>query len=240
MGIFINQETLGYRTDMPWRIGLGIRYKNILAQILVPVSFNNPSFDLELNSYSEKMFFESFIKRYQHFYLADDMKYKDKDVGLDVMAVGITAGWIHNSQNHSLGSVFSLNRKQNITSGSFLYGFGVYYMSIHSENKDIVQYNERKHLIYSGPMAGYSYIWILPHDMFINFWINIGTNLGIDTNTNKLLFIPQIRPKFSFGHHSGTWSINMIMGCNSIILWDKNNSNIFAPVTITLCFSKRF
>jgi hypothetical protein len=90
-------------------------------------------------------------------------------------------------------------------------------------------------------MAGYSYTWILPHDMFINVFINIGANLGINSNTNEILFIPQIKPKFSFGHHNNSWSVNMVIGCNTTITtWGKNDTDtlLFAPITIT--FSKRF
>jgi hypothetical protein len=239
IGVFTQQETSQYRTNMPFDIGLGIRYKKVSAQILIPVSFNNLSFDFELNSYFEKIFFELFFKKYQYFYNEDDTEYND--VGLDIMATGITIGWIHNNKEHSLSSVFNLNRKQNKPSGSLLYGFGIFYTSIFSENKKIIHYNEEMNLVYFGPMIGYSYTWILPHDMFINFGINFESNVGINIKSNRLLFSPQIRPKFSFGHHNDTWSTNLIMGCNStIIVLDKKNTGVLTHATITLSFSKRF
>jgi hypothetical protein len=238
VGIFSQEQTLSYSTDEPFRIGLGFRYKKIAAQIFVPVSFNFTSFDLEFNSYFEKMYIESFLKHYRSFYNKDNGY---DDAGLDVMAAGITAGLIYNNQNHSLGSIYHLDKKQNMSSGSFLYGFGAFYTSIYSENSDIKQYTERKHIIHFGPMAGYSYTWILPHNMFINTSITAGTDLGINATGKELLFIPQIKPKISFGHHNRTWSINAVMSCNAtILLWGRNNIDISAPSTMAVTFSKRF
>jgi hypothetical protein len=237
IGIFAQGNSLSYRTDEPWRIGLGFRYKKIAAQFYIPLSFDINSFDLEFNSYSEKMYIELFLKHYRSFYENDGYD----DAGLDVMAAGITAGWIYNYKNHSLSSVYHLDRKQNISSGSFIYGFGVFYTSIYSENNDIKQYAERKHIIHFGPMAGYSYIWILPHDMFISTSITAGADFGVSAAGEELLFIPQIKPKISFGHHNRAWSINVVTACNStVLLWDGNKSDLLAPSTMTVTFSKRF
>jgi hypothetical protein len=237
IGIFKQGQTQGFRTDMPWRIGFGFRYKKFSANFSVPVNFNSNAFDVELNSYFEKIYFESYLKRYKNYY---DGK-ENENAGLDIMSAGITAGWIHNNQNHSLSSVYRLNEKQNISSGSFLYGFGVYYTSLYSDNREIKRYNERNHILHFGPTAGYSYTWVLSYDIFINMGIHIGANLGINTTENKTLFIPQIKPKVSFGHHSRAWSINAIMGNNAaILLWAINDFDILAPSTITVTFSKRF
>jgi hypothetical protein len=89
-------------------------------------------------------------------------------------------------------------------------------------------------------MAGYSYTWLLPHDMFINTSITVGADLGIAVR-EKWLFIPQIKPKISFGHHNRTWSMNLAVACNStILLWDRNQSDLLVPSTMTVMFSKRF
>jgi hypothetical protein len=239
IGIFTQEQTQGFRTDEPWRIGLGFRYKKFSANFSVPINFKFNSFDVELNSYFEKIYYEAFLKRYQSYF--NDNENEPKNAGLDIMSAGITAGWIHNNQNHSLSSVYSLNEKQNISSGSFLYGFGVYYTSLYSDNAAIKHYSERTHIIHFGPTAGYSYTWVLSNDIFINMGIHIGANLGINTTENKVLFIPQIKPKISFGHHNRTWSINAVMGSNAaILLRDLNNFDILAPSTITVTFSKRF
>jgi hypothetical protein len=77
--------------------------------------------------------------------------------------------------------------------------------------------------------------------MFINTGIMVGTNLGANVTEHEILFIPQMKPKLSFGHHNRTQSINPVMTCNStILLLDRNNPDIFAPSTMTVTFSKRF
>jgi hypothetical protein len=239
IGIFMQKQTQGLRTDEPMQIGLGFRYKNYSASFSVPLNFKFNSFDVELNSYFEKLYFESYLKRYQSYF--NNKENDHTNAGLDSMSAGITAGWIHNHQNHSLRSVYSLHEKQNISSGSLLYGFGVYYDSLYSDTPEITRYNERKHIIYFGPTAGYSYTWVLPHAMFLNLSLNAGTNLGFDITENKILFVPHIKPKISFGRHNRAWSINAVMVNNAtILLWDSNNFAVLAPSTMTVTFSKRF
>jgi hypothetical protein len=239
IGIFVQEQAQGFRTDEPWKIGLGFRYKKYSANFSVPINFKFNSFDAELNSYFEKLYYELYLKRYQSYFDGTDDEHEN--AGLDIMSAGLLAGWIHNNKNHSLSSIYSLNEKQNISSGSFLYGFGVYYTSVYSENHEITRYNERNHIIHFGPMAGFAYTWVFPHTMFLNACINIGANFGINTTENRILFIPQIKPKISFGHHGNTWSINAIMGSNaSILLWDIHSFDTLVPSTMTVTFSKRF
>jgi hypothetical protein len=58
MGIF-QQQAADYRTDKPWDIGLGIRYKSLAAQLFIPTSLNDGSFDMAVNFYFEKMYYET-------------------------------------------------------------------------------------------------------------------------------------------------------------------------------------
>jgi hypothetical protein len=239
IGLFRLQKISRYKTDMPWAVGVGIRYREISARISMPISFNNATFNFEINSYYEKMFLELFLRKYRYFYHEDDIEYNN--AGLDIGAAGLSAGWIQNNKRHSLGSVFNLDCKQNTSNGSFLFGVGIYYTSLYSENASMARYHERQRLVYFGPSAGYSYTWVLPHDMFINAGINIGLNFGINATESSLLFVPQIRPKFCFGRHGGTWSVNIVAYNNvTIIQWEPDIADMFMPETITLNFSKRF
>ncbi|MHC6203676.1 DUF4421 family protein [Breznakiellaceae bacterium SP9] len=239
MGIFDqNQAQYSYVTEELVKIGLGFRYKAFSAGLSIPINLNFTSMDLELSTYFEKVFFELHLKHYQNYYV-DNNTYENTD--FDIISAGIMAGWVHNNQHHSLSSIYDLDKKQNISSGSLLYGFGVFYTSIYSESNEIEHYNERKHIIHFGPMGGYSYTLVLSYDIFVNIGIFGGINLGMSTTENKILFIPQVRPKIGFGHHSGTWSINMIFGGNAaFIIWDKSDYDILQPVTMKIMLSKRF
>jgi hypothetical protein len=77
--------------------------------------------------------------------------------------------------------------------------------------------------------------------MFLNVGLNMGANLGININDAKILFIPQINPKITFGHHHTSWSVNAVMGCNiSVLLWNIGTVDTVAPATMSVTFSKRF
>ncbi|MDR0814958.1 MAG: DUF4421 domain-containing protein [Bacteroidales bacterium] len=240
MEIFL-EEWSQYKADKPWTMGVGFRYKNLAAQAAIPLPFNTGAFDLAVNFYLEKMYFETFVKHYQKFYPDDVETIGNEDIGLDIMSAGIMASRVYNHKNHSFRSVYSLSQKQTASSGSFLYGLGVFYSSLHSQNGFIPRYAERQHVVYFGPTAGYSYTWVYDHDLYLNLDLNLGANLGIDINETKLLFIPQAYPRITFGHHNSAWSLNSVVGANaSMFLWDGGNLETILPVTICITFSKRF
>jgi hypothetical protein len=234
---FTQEQSEQYTSERPWDIGFGLRYKNISGSVFFPISFDNNSFDIQIDSYYEKMYYGVFFKRYSEFYNEN----KSINIDLDILSSGITAGWIQNNGNHSLGSVYQLDKIQSKSSGSLLYGFGIYYTSIHTDDELITNYKLRQHFIYFGPTIGYSYTWIFSNSIFFNINLNIGINAGVNTNENRWLFIPQIIPKISLGKHNETWSINFVGGCNyTSIFWDSDNTDNLLAVKITVSFSKRF
>jgi hypothetical protein len=134
-----------------------------------------------------------------------------------------------------------LDGRQLSSSGSFLLGVGVFYISIYGSDDSIRRYDDKQRFIYFGPNASYSYTFVFPHNMFFNIKLSIGLDAGINTNENRWLFIPQIMPKISFGYHRNSWSINFIGDCNdTIIFWDRNNFDNILLSNLTIAFSKRF
>ncbi|MDR0527661.1 MAG: hypothetical protein LBG79_07605, partial [Spirochaetaceae bacterium] len=84
IGIFKQDQTQDFRTDEPWRVGLGFRYKKFSASFSVPINFKSNSFDAELNSYFEKLYYEAFLKRYRSYF--NDNENEPKNAGLDIMS----------------------------------------------------------------------------------------------------------------------------------------------------------
>jgi hypothetical protein len=244
---FSQEQSAQYTTERPWGIGLGLRYKNTSVFLALPSFYafdKHPfeSFDLQLASYYDVFYYESFCKRYQGFTEGTAGSEADgKNIDLRVFSSGISTGWLLNSKNHSLSAVYDLDRKQLSSSGSPILGFGVFYTSIFSDDENIRRYSDNQHFIYFGPNLGYSYTFIFSKNIFFNMNLVIGLDAGININTNKWLFIPLIMPKLSFGHHNNTWSINVAAGCNyTAIMWDTDSIDNLLPATMTVTFSKRF
>jgi hypothetical protein len=241
MGIFSELIPPEYRTDMPFDIGLGIRYKTISAKLSIPLSFsglnNIWAFDFEMDSYFDNIYYEAYFKHYPNFYIENT----DKQSGLSIHSSGVMATFIHNDKSHSLSSVTSLDRKQNKSSGSFLYGFGVFHSSFYSTDETLIKFDTRQHLLYFGPSTGYSYTWVFKNDIFLNTSLVLFTSPGINLTTGRWLFIPQLEPKIIIGHHNNTWSLNLKMMNNAkFIFWNMGDFDILTLVSITAMFSKRF
>jgi len=241
MAIFNEINHLEYRTDKPFDIGIGLRYKTISAKLSVPILINqlfkNWAFDFEMDSYFDNVFYEAYFKHYPYFYIGDSNIQSE----LSIHSSGLKATFIHNHENHSLTSFTTLDRKQNISSGSLLYGFGIFHSSLYSIDMSIKKFDNRQHLLYFGPSIGYSYTHVFSNGIFINPSLLLFTSPGINITTGKWLFIPQLEPKIVIGHHNSTWSTNLIMKNNAdFIIWNKDDLDILTLVSVTLMFSKRF
>jgi hypothetical protein len=262
-GVLIQTDTSQYGTNKPWNIGLGIRYKIFAASISFPIpvysidilpitepsatkpSSAKPSFDFEFASYLDKMYFEAYFKYYRDYYVSDSVE----PGGLDTLSSRVMATYVQNHKNHSMSSVFKLDKKQNISSGSLLYSLGAFYTSLYSASEKISNYNERQSFIYFGPGIGYSYIWVFESGMFINASVVLLTNAGYNISSDKWLFIPQLEPNSVFGFHKATWSFNIKVMNNTTVLLVNTDSlsdpveldfNLLTLWTIALTFSKRF
>ena len=235
-GDFSHNFNTDYATEEPWNIGLGIRYKNISAQFSIPISFSS-SFDAEVNSYFDNLYYELFCKHYTDFY--DDKQGDENNIGLDIFSTGISVAWVHNNKNHSLSSVLKMNMKQTASSGSLVYGFGTYFSSIYSNDR-LSFYNDRQNILYFGPSIGYSYIFVFNNGFFMNLALSLRPNIGIGLNGTTVLFAPQVEPRIVIGHHHTAWSINLKMMHNStIFLWNNSRIDMLGLATITMMFSRR-
>jgi hypothetical protein len=231
-----NRRTDGkYEARSPWSIGLGFRYKNISARVFIPLFYDNNPFDAQANFYFDNVYYETFLKRYANF------RRVDEDGGasaLNIVSGGVLAGWVQNNKRHSLGAIYNLDKKQTVSGGSFLYGFGVFYTSIQTDDESAQA--EKRRLVYFGPTAGYSYT-LLPGQMFLNLNFAVGLNAGIDTETGIALFVPQIMPKLTAGRHNKLWSVNFIGGCAfTSFFQDGCAFDNLLTATITLALSRRF
>jgi hypothetical protein len=240
MGIFQQNAIDQYRTDEPWSAGLGIRYKKISGCLSFPLSSARGfSLDFDINSYFEKVYYKAYIKYYDDFYLQNTAENSE----LDAFTAGIIATYVHNHKNHSLSSVINLDKKQNVSSGSLLYGFGTFFTSMYSPGKTMSNYAEKQNLLYFGPGIGYSYIWVFENDLFLNVSFLVLTNVGKNLSSNEWLTIPQVEPGIVFGHHKNTWAFNIkLMNNSTVLFWNRADLSydILTLVTISSMFSKRF
>jgi hypothetical protein len=230
-GTFAQSGTAAFSSKPIWDIGMGIRYKKISASVSFPVpaadsSVAEPSFDFEFVSYLDKIYFDAYFKYYRDYH-----GNSDEPCGLDTLVSGIAATFVQNYRDHSMSSVNELNKRQNISSGSFLYSLGAYYSSLNN-------YDEKQKLLYCGPGFGYSYIWIFRSGLFMNASLVFFANAGYNISTDKWLFIPHLEPNLVFGYHRDTWSANIkVMNKTTVV---DESYDLLTLTTITCTFSKRF
>ena len=216
---FDHEDLFGCRGNKPLDIGIGVRYKKVALGFHVELPFSsefyNPaseSFDLNLDYIEEKFIVDTFFSRYHSFFIdnyrtANPFAEGDSKVDLSILTTGVSFRWILNYEKHSLRGVYKLDRRQTISGGSPTFGCGAYYHSIHSADNKLPGYETRRHFIYTGPLAGYSYTWILGSGAFFNIDIVGGINPGLNTNEMKFVFVPALFPNLTFGFHFNTWSL---------------------------------
>ena len=69
MGTFSDLRSSEYNTDEPWKVGLGLRYENLSAEVSVsaplkPFKGWSYNYDFEMDYYFEEIYYEAFFKHY--------------------------------------------------------------------------------------------------------------------------------------------------------------------------------
>jgi hypothetical protein len=232
-------------SNRPLDFGFGIRYQDLAFTLFVssPISFEgtdakkSTSFDGQLTWYQQdQWYYDSFFKYYSGFHPSAA---KNDLVDLEIMSAGIFFEYSTNHKNHSLRSAYNLDRRQRQSSGSFMLGFDTLFQSILSQDEGMSQYGERRYALYAGPNFGYSYtvVW---YDFFVNAMGLIGINGGYALNGDALFFTPLVWPKIAVGYHGKSWSINMVLECNTLFtgLIGGDRELVFQG-TVGMKFSKR-
>ena len=228
------------QTNRPLDIGVGIGYKDFTLDFSMSTPFlydrnysRSKSYDLgSLYFYEDKCYFDGYIKYYDGFINNDR-----NEVDITICNIGFSGEYIFN-ESHSIRSAYNLDRKQLESNGSFLLGGGIFLLSIKSNDDYLSEYSERKITYYFGPNIGYSYTLILKDNFFINALITFGVNCIV--NKERISFGLQTLPKFSFGYHSKTWSINIYSNTSLLNNYlSESNSIVIAAETIGIVFSKR-
>jgi hypothetical protein len=222
--LFFQQYSHDYEfnTNRPLDAGIKLGYKDISFGFVISIPFiydrnysKSPSFDMTLNHfYEDSAYFEGYIKYYNRFHNDDDY-----EIDLTILTIGVSGEYIFN-KNHSIRSVYNLDRKQAVSNGSFLLGGGLFFSSIYSDNT-FIDYFDKEKTFYLGPNCGYSYTWILKRGIFVNLLITFGINCMI--NDNSFSVGVQSSPKISCGYHGKTWSTHFYL--NGYLLSSDQSSD---------------
>jgi hypothetical protein len=226
-----------FRSNRPLDLGIGFRYRDFSFSFSVNIPFIydkkypiSESLDFGITYFYENSFyFDSYVKYYNGFY-SELETINNKEIDTRIFFSGISGEYIFN-KDHSLRSVYNLDRRQTKSNGSFIIGGGIFFTS--------VNYPEGGKTIQFGPNFGYSYNWIIKNDFFVNGIMILGLN-GAVTDKN-LNYNFQVLPKLAFGYHSKTWSIN-ICCINFALLYPESYDNEYNVLSssVSLNVSKRF
>jgi hypothetical protein len=235
---FLYDDSKTAQSNRPVDIGFKFSYKNLTLgfNICIPFTYSkeyneSASLDIQLNYCNDYVYTEAVFKYYDGFHSGNNA------VVLELFSGGFFGEYILN-KNHSLRSVYALDRLQTVSNGSLLLGGNFFATSI--ESSEIESYVNKTAYMYFGPNAGYSYTWVLENNYFINIFLVLGADLCV-TNTQRYSFTPHMLSKFSVGKHNNLWSINFELEANYVSFSEKfimpdSLFNSSACVTVTRRF----
>jgi hypothetical protein len=220
LGFSQNLEDDKIKSNRPLDLGIGLGYKDFsfVCYINIPFLYDSDylkskSVDFSItNFFGESIYFDGHIKYYEGFHNESKNKIND-EMDSKMFLAGVSGEYIFN-ENHSLRSVYNLDRRQSVSNGSFLVGGALYFSSIYI-NKEFLNYSDKQRSFYFGPNFGYSYNWIIKDNFFVNVLLVLGINGVITDGIFNFNF--QSLPKLSFGYHGKTWSMNLCIDYNALI-----------------------
>jgi hypothetical protein len=246
LGFSQTLEDYKIKSNRPLDLGMGFGYKNFSFVFFMNIPFlynqdylKSKSLDFSItNFFGERIYFDGCIKYYDGFHYESKNQINDA-IDSRMFLTGVSGEYIFN-KNHSLRSVYNLDRRQSVSNGSLLVGGALYFSSIYIK-KEFINYSDKQHTFYFGPNLGYSYTWIIKENFFINILMVLGISGVITDGGFNFKFNSQSLPKLSVGYHSNTWSMNLCFNYNALTYFKKYEIgyNVNSGMS-SINFSKRF
>jgi len=215
-------ETIKYLPNDRTSVGVGFAYKFLVVDVGIRLLLNQEEltsrFDLQGDLAFSRHFVNVFIQRYKGF----DEANSPSGVGFrdDIRSWigGLNYFYNFNHKRVSIRSIFTGNRKQKKSAGTFLAGGYFSMQNLHADSSIVSQRGSEfnsfaqitdMQMLNAGITGGYGYIWVLPRNFFIfgALMPGIGINAGdVEAETNydvKIGPSGKIHGKAALGHIAG-------------------------------------
>jgi hypothetical protein len=236
---FLYEDNKSAESNALVDIGFNFSRKNLSLSLGIGIPFTHSkeyekstALDVQLKYCNDFIYGELFFKYYDGFHNDSG------SVDLKLLSGGLSGEFILNKE-HSLRSVYRMDRLQTISNGSFLLGLNASGAAITSD--DINYYQNEMNYIHFGPNIGYSYTWTFGHNYFINIFLVIGPDLCLEYNSSQYFFAPQIMSKITTGKHNNSWSINFELESNHVSFSERFSiSDALLSTSACITISMRF
>ncbi|MDR0312856.1 MAG: DUF4421 domain-containing protein [Treponema sp.] len=213
-----NAEPSYFTANKPLDLGIGIGIFGFIIKfsMSIPVRYQETetkkglALDIKIDRFGTGSYNYAYLQYNTDFWHVD--RGPGETATLNLLNIGLTHEIIFN-KNHSLSSVYVLDKKQSMSNGSLLLGGGVFFSSMKSGGYTAQNAYKDQYYLHFGPNIGYSYTWIFNKSLFLNMLLVGGTDLMISLADKKLdLHLGlQALPKFSFGYHGDKISWNVYL-----------------------------
>lgn len=249
-----NEESIIYKPNAPYGIGLGITYKKISFSASYGFDFmrdkrkgKTKSLDLQYHRYGRKVVLDIFFQNYKGLFTDTDVKdgvytqYPD----IHLIQYGAFAQYIFNGNRFSYRAAFDQDEIQKKSTGSFLLGGGVYYNKAKSDSSMVFIDRTKLNNFQFGVSAGYAYTWVINKRVFVSGSLSMGINVGAEKinrfRKGSIEVYPTIFPRFSTGYNHDKWSIGLSVVNNRVYVKYSDESKLaFDTGAIQLSYIYRF
>ncbi|WP_306349756.1 DUF4421 domain-containing protein [Flavobacterium sp. '19STA2R22 D10 B1'] len=238
--------TENYLPNTPINIGIGLSWKGFGLSISHGFNFlrdtkrgKTRALDLQYHYYGRKLVLDFFGQNYKGLYLENGNEGKSLEIFPDVQLVqiGVFGQYVFNGNKFSYRAAFDQSERQLKSAGSLLVGGGVYYNRILINDE-----TDTKRSSYQfGPNVGYAYNQVIRKDFYVSGSLSFGVNGGVDENSSKLNYYPNVFGRFSTGYNAESWSVNFSYVDNRLyIMYIESDPVSMSTGKFQLIFVKRF
>ncbi|MEP6468076.1 MAG: DUF4421 family protein, partial [Parafilimonas sp.] len=206
------KSNIKYRSNTTLNLGAGVTYKNVSGNLSAGFGFLNngintrgktKSLDLQFHFFLQKFTSDLLYLHYKGFYAAPQGYasqlpsgyYFRPDIKLDL--AGLSGYYVQNFRHFSYRTAFFQNELIRKSSGTLLYGGGIYYENIRSNDSSLIPakvagfFNNANfsqlHFVSFGPGIGYAYTALIKKNFFILGSAIINGNINFATDENTII-----------------------------------------------------